>query len=259
MKKLLLIFIFSCFGFIVKAQSSTIVDSLPVRVPEIFDRAEVMPTFPGGVAELMKYLSKNIRYPKVARENGLEGKVIVKFYIDVDGSVKEPEILKDNVGGGAAEESIRVIDSMPNWTPGLQKGIPVKVFYVLPITFKLTGAKFQKNKSDDAPSSENSTAIFSKMEPMFPGGNVQLEFYKQDILSKIKKSPKEEAQKTRVEVMVNFDDLGKVSSVFVIKDNTDNLDNINIIIDGLKAMPNWYPAMKNGNTVISQKILIFEY
>ena len=73
------------------------------KEPEIFDRAEVMPVYPGGIPELMKFLQKNIRYPSLARENGLEGKVIVKFYIDTDGTVREPAVLKDGVGGGCGD------------------------------------------------------------------------------------------------------------------------------------------------------------
>ncbi|MDB5228808.1 MAG: TonB family protein [Bacteroidota bacterium] len=107
------------------------------KEPEIFDRAEVMPSYPGGVPELMKFLQKNIRYPSLARENGLEGKVIVKFYVDTDGTVREPVVLKDGVGGGCGDEAIRVIRSMPKWTPGSQRGKTVKVFYTLPVTFKL--------------------------------------------------------------------------------------------------------------------------
>lgn len=105
--------------------------------PEIFDRADVMPNYPGGIPELMKFLQKNIRYPSLARENGLEGKVIVKFYVGTDGSVKDPIVLKDGVGGDADLEAIRVVKAMPKWTPGSQNGKPVNVYYTLPVTFKL--------------------------------------------------------------------------------------------------------------------------
>lgn len=107
------------------------------KEPEIFDRAEVMPVFPGGPAALMKFLGSNIRYPAIARENGLEGKVIVKFYVDTDGTVRDPQVLKDGVGGGAGDEAIRVIKTMPKWSPGSQRGKSVKVYYTLPVTFKL--------------------------------------------------------------------------------------------------------------------------
>jgi protein TonB len=83
-------------------------------------------------------LANNIRYPSLARENNLEGKVVVKFTVDRDGSIKDPVVLKDGVGGGCADEAIRVIKSMPKWTPGLQRGNPVKVYFTLPVSFKLS-------------------------------------------------------------------------------------------------------------------------
>ena len=102
-----------------------------------FDRAEIMPAYPGGIGAMMKFLYSNLKYPLVAKKNKLEGKVIVKFYIDIDGFVKEPFVLQDGVGGGAAEEAIRLVSSMPKWIPGTQGGKPVKVYYTLPIAFKL--------------------------------------------------------------------------------------------------------------------------
>lgn len=144
MKKTALIFLLAVISLSAAAAKSTTLrvykispaDSISME-PEIFDRAEVMPTFPGGVTELMKFIQKNIRYPELARKKKLEGKVIVKFYIDKDGSVKDPEVLKDGVGGDSAEESVRVIHSMPKWNPAMQNGNPVRCYYTLPITFKL--------------------------------------------------------------------------------------------------------------------------
>jgi TonB family protein len=104
----------------------------------IFTKVDTMPKFPGGVPELMTFLFKNLNYPKVAREKNLEGKVITKFYIDIDGTVKNPIVVKDGVGGGCAEEAIRVIKKMPKWLPGIINGKKVKVYYTLPISFKLS-------------------------------------------------------------------------------------------------------------------------
>jgi TonB family protein len=103
----------------------------------IIDHAEVPPSFPGGPVELLKYLAKNVKYPQQAREKGFEGIVKVKFFIDTDGTVKNPTIIKDGVGGGAAQEALRVVNSMPKWTPGVQMGKTVKVYYTIPIIFKL--------------------------------------------------------------------------------------------------------------------------
>ncbi len=155
-----------------------------------------MPTYPGGAVELMKFLAKNIRYPALARENGLQGKVIVKFYIDIDGSVKELAVLKDGVGGGCAEEAVRVISIMPKWTSGSQKGTPVKVYYTLPISFKLTGETYTSNPDQVA---------------IYQGGDVQLEFYKQDIISKIQKSKNEKDKKIVAKIIFTIDEIGKIS------------------------------------------------
>ncbi len=104
--------------------------------PQIFTYVEQMPEFPGGTAELMKYLSKNIRYPPVARENGIEGRVVLQFVVDERGHISDIVPLRE-IGGGTTEEAIRVVKSMPPWKPGRQNGNPVKVYFKLPITFKL--------------------------------------------------------------------------------------------------------------------------
>lgn len=108
-----------------------------VKEPDIFDRVEEMPSFPGGVAGLMKYLKENLRYPKLAVKNKLEGKIFVKFIVDKNGKAINPVILKDAVGGGCADEAIRLVNNMPKWFPGKQNGKAVKVFYTLPINFSL--------------------------------------------------------------------------------------------------------------------------
>lgn len=97
----------------------------------------IMPSLDGGITELMKYLSKSILYPTIARENGLEGKIIAKFNVNLIGEITEIEILKDGVGGGCAQEVMRVIRNMPLWIPGFSNGIPIQTFYTLPVTFKL--------------------------------------------------------------------------------------------------------------------------
>lgn len=114
-----------------------VIECYSVDTSLIYDKVEVMPEFPGKTAAMMLFLQKNIIYPDVARDKGLEGKVIVKYYIDVDGSVKDPFILMDGVGGGCGDEAIRVVKLLPKWKPGSQNGKIVKVYYTLPITFKI--------------------------------------------------------------------------------------------------------------------------
>lgn len=114
-------------------------DTTSSKIPDdIFDRAEVMPSFPTGKDSLNAYLRRNIRYPKEAIESALTGKVVIKFIVEKDGSITYPVVLKDGVGGGCADEALRLIKTMPKWLPGQQRGKPVRVYYVLPITFSIS-------------------------------------------------------------------------------------------------------------------------
>ena len=104
---------------------------------EIFQVVEQMPEFPGGDAELMKYLSKNIKYPASAQENGIQGRVVVEFVVNKDGSIVEPKVLK-KLDNACDQEAMRVIKAMPKWKPGMQRGKPVRVKYTVPVMFRLT-------------------------------------------------------------------------------------------------------------------------
>ena len=103
---------------------------------EIFQVVEEMPEYPGGMDELMKYMQTNIRYPKEAQERGLQGRVIVQFVVNEDGSICNEQVVK-SVDPQLDAEAIRIIRSMPNWTPGKQRGEPVRVRFTLPVTFRL--------------------------------------------------------------------------------------------------------------------------
>ncbi|QNF33274.1 energy transducer TonB [Adhaeribacter swui] len=103
---------------------------------EIFTFVEQNPTFPGGLEAMYKYLGKNIKYPAVASRNGLEGNVILQFVVNKEGAISDITVVK-SLGGGTDEEAIRVVKTMPNWTPGKQNGRPVNVRYTLPVRFKL--------------------------------------------------------------------------------------------------------------------------
>lgn len=105
----------------------------------IFDVVEQMPQYPGGDDARIKYLAKNLKYPEEARKEGIEGKVFVTFVVEKDGSITGAKILK-GIGGGCDEETIRVIENMPNWEPGKQRGKTVRVRFNMPIIFKLNGA-----------------------------------------------------------------------------------------------------------------------
>ena len=98
--------------------------------------AEEMPQFVGGDKELMSYLSKNIKYPIIAQETGVQGTVTLRFVVGKDGNIKDVTILR-SLDPSCDKEAVRVVKSMPQWIPGKQNGIPVAVYYTIPVKFKL--------------------------------------------------------------------------------------------------------------------------
>ena len=104
--------------------------------PEIFTVVESMPEFPGGDAEMMKWLRKNVPYPKIAKENGIDGLVVVTFVVDERGGISDVQVLRD-AGGGLGQAVVNGVKKMPTWTPGKQRGKAVKVQYNLPFRFTL--------------------------------------------------------------------------------------------------------------------------
>ena len=116
---------------------------VPVEVEEeepeeqqIFQVVEEMPEFPGGMAECLKFISKNIKYPPIAQESGIQGRVIIQFVVNQDGSIVDPVVMR-TVDPYLDKEALRVIMMMPKWKPGKQRGKPVRVKYTVPVTFRL--------------------------------------------------------------------------------------------------------------------------
>ncbi len=107
-----------------------------VEEEKVFDVVEQMPSYPGGDAALFKYLSDNIKYPTIAEENGVQGRVIVTFVVERDGSITDVKIVRA-VDPSLDREAVRVVKSMPSWIPGKQNGKSVRVKYTLPVTFRL--------------------------------------------------------------------------------------------------------------------------
>ena len=103
---------------------------------EIFKIVEEMPEFPGGAAKMMEYVQKNIKYPMMARESDIQGRVFVNFVVEPDGSITNVTVMR-GIGGGCDEEAVRVVQSFPTWKPGKQRGSAVRVNYTIPIIFKL--------------------------------------------------------------------------------------------------------------------------
>ena len=124
-------------------ETEEIIIDVPVAAPieeeeeeVIFQVVEKMPQFPGGPQALFEYLSKNIRYPVIAQENGLQGRGICQFVVNSDGSIVDIVVVR-SVDPSLDKEAVRVIESMPKWQPGEQRGKAVRVKYTLPVNFRL--------------------------------------------------------------------------------------------------------------------------
>jgi protein TonB len=105
---------------------------------QVFTAVEQMPQFPGGDAELMKYISSNIKYPTMAMENNIQGRVVVQFVVTKSGKIGEVKVVRSK-DPDLDKEAVRVVKSLPNFIPGKMNGQAVNVWYTLPITFKLQG------------------------------------------------------------------------------------------------------------------------
>ncbi|MBQ6210408.1 MAG: energy transducer TonB [Prevotella sp.] len=103
---------------------------------KVFDVVEQMPSFPGGNDALMKFLSDNVKYPVVAQENGVQGRVVVSFVVEKDGSITDVKVVR-SVDPSLDKEAARVVKSMPRWIPGKQNGAAVRVKYNVPVSFRL--------------------------------------------------------------------------------------------------------------------------
>ncbi len=125
-------------GEVLKAKEVIAQPEPPKHVEEekVFDVVEQMPMFPGGQGELLKWLSSNVKYPVVAQENGVQGRVVVSFVVERDGSITDVKVVR-SVDPSLDKEAVRVVSSMPKWTPGKQNGSAVRVKYNVPVAFRL--------------------------------------------------------------------------------------------------------------------------
>ena len=121
-----------------------VVIAAPVEAPVeeeeeevVFVVVETMPEFPGGQQALFKYLSENVKYPVIAQENGIQGRVICQFVVNRDGSIVDVEVVRSGGDASLDKEAVRVIKSMPKWKPGKQRGKAVRVKYTVPVNFRL--------------------------------------------------------------------------------------------------------------------------
>lgn len=110
----------------------------------VYDVVEQMPQYPGEMAKMMQYISENIKYLETAKANGVEGRVIVNFIVDTEGNITSPKILH-SIDSELDAEALRVVASMPKWTPGMQNGKKVNVKFTIPVSFRINGNKEKPN------------------------------------------------------------------------------------------------------------------
>ena len=219
----------------------------PIEKDKVFMVAEEQPMYPGGMEELMKYLQKEIKYPKEAQDKKIQGRVIVQFVVNKDGSICEDTVMK-SVDPLLDAEALRVVRSMPNWTPGKLKGEPVRVRFTLPVTFRMQGEAAPQTSENKQTAESDGDKIFmvAEEQPMFPGGMEELMKY----LQKEIKYPKEAQDKgTQGRVVVQFvvNKDGSICEAKVVKPVDPLLDTEALRV--VSAMPNWTPAKQKGEPV----------
>lgn len=217
----------------------------------IFEVVEKMPEFPGGMNACQKFITDNIKYPVEAKANKVQGMVYVKFVVNQDGTICDLKVLR-GVSPSLDQEAIRIINSMPTWKPGMQRGIAVRVKYVMPILFDLSGKGKQLGAVspgfDPAKAKPDANGVYEVAEqmPAFPGGiDKMMEF-----LSKNIQYPAE-AQKEQIEgrVIIQFivDAEGNITNPKILRGVNPLLDNEAMRVT--LAMPKWIPGRQNGKAV----------
>ena len=220
----------------------------------VYQVVEQMPEFPGGVEALMKYISENVKYPQEAKDKNISGRVVLGFVIEKDGSVNEVKVLR-GIGGGCDDEAVRVIKTMPKWKPGRQKGEPVRVFYQIPINFKLDDgqsqtslgkANFSKVSKDDMKPDKNGVYQIVEEMPQYPGGETAMMEY----VAKNVVYPKEAQEKGisgRVFVGFIVEKDGSIGEVKLLRGIGGGCDEEAIRV--IKGMPKWKPGKQEGKPV----------
>ena len=235
---------------------------------EVFQVVENMPEFPGGNAELMKFLAKNIKYPAEAQQKGEQGRVMVQFVVGKDGKLSDIKIMR-SISPTLDAEAIRVIKAMPTWKPGTQRGQAVAVKYTIPISFRLQGSKgddkpvasdiqvvsvTKANNENSKPiptdpvKDSNGEEVFMVVEkmPEFPGGTAELmKFLQQNI--KYPEQARKDSIQGRVIVQFTIKKTGEVSNTTVIRSVSPELDAEAIRV--INAMPLWTPGEQKGEPV----------
>ncbi len=249
MKYILLISIFIASYQITFGQASTSEKSpISADTSKIFEIVEAQPEFPGGPNAMMAFISSNVMYPEIALENGIEGTVVVQFVIEKDGSITDIKVVRDP-GGGLGREAERVIKEMPKWSPGRQKGEPVRVKMSAPIRFRLKRDIPMKVLED------NSIYLKADQNATYSGGEDAMKSYitSQLVIPSIVKKKQIEGT-ALIYAIVEKD--GTLSNIAIQESLCPECDEEAIRI--ISGMPAWTPAVLK-NEIVRSVVLIPVY
>ena len=215
---------------------------------EVFQVVEEMPEFPGGMGECMKWLGQNIKYPADAKEKGVQGRVIVQFVVEKDGTIVNAKVVR-GVDPDLDAEALRVVNQSPKWKPGKQKGEAVRVKYTLPIMFRL-GNDSSDSKAAEAPREakvdENGVHQVCEEMPEFPGGMQECMKW----LGKNINYPAEAKEKgTQGRVIIQFvvEKDGSITEAKVARGVDPLLDAEALRV--INSSPKWKPGKQGGQPV----------
>ena len=217
---------------------------------QIFTIVEVMPEFPGGQAALLEFLKTNVKYPESAMKDRIEGRVSCSFVVGKDGIVSDAEVIR-RASPALNEEALRVINSMPAWSPGKQRGKAVNVRYTVPVTFRLSEEKKKTSVSyakKQAKRIDTSGRIFTVVQqmPEFPGGHTSLLKY---LTTRIKYPiiAQENGIQGRVSCSFVVDTDGSLRNIKVTRGIDPSLDEEAVRV--IREMPKWNPGIQNDMAV----------
>ena len=201
---------------------------------QVLEVVEEMPQFPGGMRACMQFLARNVKYPASAQEAGKQGKVLVSFVVNTDGTIVDTQVVK-SISPDLDKEALRVIGLMPKWQPGKQKGKPVRVKYTMPINFQL--------------SNDGVKNVQSYRNPEVPGGMPTINAF---LESMIKYPEKAKASGKHGTVIVAFvvEEDGSISNIELLNRVDSQLDKEAMRV--VRLMPKWNPAIFEGKPVRSK-------
>lgn len=211
----------------------------------VFFIVEEMPEFPGGDEALRNFIAANVKYPAVATQKGIQGKVYITFVVTKTGSVTNAEVAR-GVDASLDQEAIRVIESLPTWIPGKQKGVNVAVSYTVPINFVLEPSKISDEKLRVNNNQSDQVFFIVEEMPEFPGGDEAL----RNFIAANVKYPASAAQKSiQGKVYINFvvTKTGSVTNAKVARGVDPSLDQEAIRV--VESLPTWKPGKQNGENV----------